>query len=794
MAGLRNLSIQSKLTVITMVSSGLALLLAGIFALGLNWQSHTEATKARLQALATVIGDRSQAALLFDDESLLTDNLSTLKFEPSVDLACLYIESGTLAASYRRDPESKGECEPFDSAEGVSAPQRWFLTQLDVLHPILMDDAEIGRLWLYSDLGGVRELIKRDAVVIMMIILGVSLIALVLATRMQRLITSPIRKLNDAARSISEDFDLTVSVVREGNDELGTLVDAFNEMVSTIREQNISLSNAKNSYFALYHDNPMMLFTLKQNGIVVAVNEHGASQMGVDRSSLIGRGFTGLIYPEDRQVMVDMIQGCLLDDKNVHHCEVRHMHPEQSGRWMRITARVIRTSRDEINILLVCEDITEQRRLSERLTYQASHDSLTGLVNRSEFERRIASSLELLITEQDENVLLYMDLDQFKVINDTCGHVAGDQMLRNLAGVLTPVIRHRDTLARLGGDEFGVLLEGCSLEQAREISQHIIQAINEYEFYWEGKRFVIGISIGAVSYCNSSQSVTELMRMADAACYMAKDKGRNRIHVYETDDMELAVRHGEMSWVNRIQAALSEDRLCLMHQPIQRIGQGGVAGGSHGEILVRMMDEEGELVMPGSFLPAAERYNLSPQVDRWVVSHTLKWFSAHPERMDRNSVCSINLSGNSLTDEDFFGFLIKAFKDAGVSPANFCFEITETAAIANLDVAVNFITECRRRFGCRFSLDDFGAGFSSFAYLKNLPVDYLKIDGQFVRDMLGNPVNLAMVKSINEIGKVMGKLTVAEFVESREVLDELREIGIDYAQGFYIGKPQRLSL
>jgi len=274
---------------------------------------------------------------------------------------------------------------------------------------------------------------------------------------------------------------------------------------------------------------------------------------------------------------------------------------------------------------------------------------------------------------------------------------------------------------------------------------------------------------------------------------MAKDKGRNRIHVYETDDLELAIRHGEMNWVSRIKTALSEDRFCLMRQPIERIGGHNGVQGDHCEILVRMLDDDGEIIMPGAFLPATERYNLSPQLDRWVVHNTLKWLGEHPKSCGKNSIFSINLSGTTLTDESFFEFLDHEFGQCPIPAKHFCFEITETAAIANLDIAVNFINKCKSSFGCRFSLDDFGAGFSSFAYLKTLPVDYLKIDGQFVQDMMGNPVNMAMVKSINDIGKVMGKLTIAEFVEDYATLQELRKLGVDYAQGYYVGKPKRLA-
>ncbi|MFT5349399.1 MAG: diguanylate cyclase (GGDEF)-like protein/PAS domain S-box-containing protein [Gammaproteobacteria bacterium] len=431
-------------------------------------------------------------------------------------------------------------------------------------------------------------------------------------------------------------------------------------------------------------------------------------------------------------------------------------------------------------------DITERKQAEEKLSFQASHDALTGLVNRREFERRAERLLSTIRQDQDEHALCYMDLDQFKVVNDTCGHHAGDELLRQLGTILQDTVRKRDTLARLGGDEFGVLMEHCSLKQARRVARSLQKAIQDYQFTWEGQSFRVGVSMGLVAITEATPSLTELMQQADAACYMAKDKGRNRIHVHHADDSELAQRHGEMQWVTRIQQALEEKRFCLYAQAIVPLDN---SQDTHYELLVRMVDEKGTLIPPGAFLPAAERYNLIVDIDRWVIEQAITLLTQNPVFQQQIQFISINLSGLSLTTPGVLNFITRQLADSGIEAHKLCFEITETAAIANLSTASTFIATLKE-LGCRFALDDFGSGLSSFAYLKNLPVDYLKIDGMFVKDIVDDPIDHAMVKSINEIGHVMGMQTIAEFVENDEIKGMLREIGVNYAQGYGVGKPQ----
>ncbi|OEO24085.1 PAS domain S-box protein [Pseudomonas sp. J237] len=464
------------------------------------------------------------------------------------------------------------------------------------------------------------------------------------------------------------------------------------------------------------------------------------------------------------------------------------MRADGSAVVVTLMAAPIRNQDKISGMVLVLHDMTREHQYIANLSWQASHDALTGLLNRREFDRRLSRSLENLQQQQSEHALMYLDLDQFKIINDTCGHAAGDQLLRQVCTALQSCLRENDTLARLGGDEFGVLLENCPADISTKLAEQLRLAVQALRFSWNGRSFNVSASIGLVTLGQSQVTLEESLRAADVACYMAKDKGRNRVQLYHPENTELSLRFGEMAWAQRIHQALKEHRFELYAQEIMP-AQKDLDGGIHIELLLRLRDEDNQLVAPGHFMPAAERYGLMPMLDHWVVENALCIIIERKNAgLEPIQTCAINLSGSTIGDPEFLAFLRQQLKRPGIDPRQICFEITETSAIANLTDAMHFIKELQV-LGCKFSLDDFGVGMSSFAYLKNLPVDYLKIDGGFVKDMLSDPIDRAMVEMINRIAQVMGKATIAEFVENEQIRQELEEIGVDYVQGYGIAKP-----
>ena len=443
--------------------------------------------------------------------------------------------------------------------------------------------------------------------------------------------------------------------------------------------------------------------------------------------------------------------------------------------------------------VIVFHDVTDQQEMTERLSFQASHDVLTGLINRLEFERFVEHALYSAKTTGTLHCVCYADLDQFKIVNDTCGHVAGDELLRRLAGGLPSLLRENDVFARLGGDEFGILLENCSLDDTIEFCERLRRYVREHRFVWNDRVFEIGISIGIVEITDRSESVASILSAADIACYAAKDLGRDQVHVYQRADSESGRRHSEIELVSEITRAIKDDRLVLFFQDIVATNGSGNRL-LHGEVLVRMRDETGGLVQPGLFLPAAERYNLMQSIDLWVIRNTFAWWSeqcaAHAGALQ--GLVSINLSGSSIGSESFQDKVVALAEEYDIIAGTICFEITETAAISNFDSATRFMKRLRAA-GVKFALDDFGSGLSSFAYLKNLPVDYLKIDGSFVRDIVDDPVDREMVRAIHQLGRVMGIETIAEFVENGHILQHLEQIGVDYAQGYGIARPRPIA-
>lgn len=459
------------------------------------------------------------------------------------------------------------------------------------------------------------------------------------------------------------------------------------------------------------------------------------------------------------------------------------------------TAAPVRDRNNQvIGIVLVFRDMTQHSALARKLSWQASHDFLTGLVNRREFEQRLSEAISSAQETGQQHTLCYLDLDQFKVVNDTCGHIAGDELLRQLSVLLRRRLRATDTLARIGGDEFGIILHDCDPINANSITDELLTMIQSFRLVWQSNTFSIGASIGLVSINAQSRDLNSILGAADAACYAAKERGRNHSHV--SDDSDLVQQRGERRWIGRITKALEEKRFCLYQQKIIPIDRNSGAK-THYELLLRMVSQTGEVIAPMAFIPAAERYGLMISIDRWVVSHFFadyQFFAQNKltEFQESNCVYAINLSGMSVSDDQFLAFLKEQFRAHEILPETICFEITETAAISNLSKAAHLIEEIKA-MGCSFALDDFGSGMSSFAYLKNLPVDYVKIDGSFIKNIMNDSVDSALVECMNRIGHEIGMQTIAEFVENDSILEKLRGFGVDYAQGYGIAKPSPLN-
>jgi diguanylate cyclase (GGDEF)-like protein/PAS domain S-box-containing protein len=497
-----------------------------------------------------------------------------------------------------------------------------------------------------------------------------------------------------------------------------------------------------------------------------------------------------ILNEDTREPVASPVDVCLAEGRVVGLANHTLLLSREGGEYgIEDSAAPIRSEQGEVlGVVLVFHDVSEQRRLSGEMSYRASHDSLTGLVNRSEFETRLRWLLHMAHADQSENALLYIDLDEFKIINDTCGHAAGDQVLRQVARLLAEVVRASDTLARLGGDEFAIILDHCSAKQAFLLAQRICDRMESFRFTHEERRFRIGASIGLVPVDERWTTTEAIMQAADSSCYAAKEAGRNRVHCWFDSDRSMHARRGEMQWTERLEQALEENRFVLFAQRIQPLDHRH--DGIHAEVLLRLMEKDGSLVAPGAFLPAAERYHLAPRIDRWVLQRALTWMQGLPAPLPGvvDTIC-VNLSGQSVGDRAFHNWAIELLTEAGArTRARLCLEITETAAITNLADAASFVGKVRA-LGVRVALDDFGSGAASFGYLKNLAVDFLKIDGQFIRDLINDRLDEAAVRCFADVARVAGLRTVAECVDDPDVLQQLRSMGVNFAQGYLIHRP-----
>ncbi|MHB8472505.1 MAG: EAL domain-containing protein [Gammaproteobacteria bacterium] len=634
------------------------------------------------------------------------------------------------------------------------------------------------------------------------------LFGFVLQRVLHKLLTRPFLGMVQSARQFSEgavesrfdaarddEFGYLATFINKALDYVMLQQNELRGMLKRVRESETALAREKERAVVTLHSIGDAVITTDAWGNIEYLNGAAEALTGRMLDEIKGcpiGAVMHLIDEHSRKRVESPVEACLREGVVVgRKDQLALLRPDGSEIAIADSAAPIRDHDGQVlGAILVFNDVGHTRKLARQLSFQASHDALTGLFNRREFEQQLQRTINSECADGQQHALCYLDLDQFKVVNDTCGHIAGDELLRQLAGLLHGEVRESDILARLGGDEFGVMLKGCCLSQALRIAEDLRARVKDFRFVWQGHSFEIGVSIGIAALNATTQSIADVMSVADVACYAAKDLGRNRVHVYQPDDSELKQRRGEMRWVSRLHKAIAEDRFVLYYQPIVQVIR-GATDDLHFEVLIRLRDEQGKEVPPMAFIPAAERYNLMPSIDRWVVRNTLRYLRALPSP-PAQWLCVMNLSGQTLCDDQFLDYVLDQLQVAEIDPRHLCFEITETAAIANLRHAVHFMTELKA-IGCRFALDDFGSGLSSFAYLKNLRVDYLKIDGGFVKDMVDDPIDCAMVEAINQIGHVMGIQTIAEFVESDAILSALGRLGVDYAQGYWVAAPRPLD-
>jgi diguanylate cyclase (GGDEF)-like protein/PAS domain S-box-containing protein len=539
--------------------------------------------------------------------------------------------------------------------------------------------------------------------------------------------------------------------------------------------------------------------TVDADGRIDYINTAAESLLGQRLDQVVGKSFpdvASLVDEADRRSLGDPVRMALVAGGRVTMGRRAVLVPANGGteRSVELSVSPLKSETGEATgLVLVLHDTSELRGLTRQMTYQASHDALTGLVNRREFERRLQEALESAQTGDAAHALCYLDLDRFKVVNDTCGHTAGDNMLREVASIVKEAVRDSDTAGRLGGDEFALLLVGCPLEKARQIADDVVRSVNDFRFVWKDKIFNIGVSIGIVEIGRGGGAIEDLMNSADSACYVAKKQGGVHVHVYSAREEANARHSGEIHWLQKLQGALRDNKFELYFQPIVHAQLGGVRGPAI-EVFVRMEGENGQpAAPPADFIRAAERYRLMPYVDRWVVQTVLSALGRGGLRVPVGRSVAINVAGQTLGDSEFLEFVVDCFDHTGANPGDICFEVTESSVVANLDHARRFIAVLHG-MGCEFALDDFGSGLSSFSTLKTLPIDYLKIDGSFIRNLAEDTVNQAMVAAMIELSRSLNFRVVAEQVEDQLSLDAVKRMGIDFVQGFVIARPQPLSV
>lgn len=809
---LKSFTIHKKLLFINTTTLLLAFILVGLIWLVSAYFERKEFLYQRITSQGTLVSSNISAAILFDDEESARTILSALSSDKAIISARVMGSKANdnFSLQFQNDTSKSARLDITNIINHVDT----------MVFPITESEMKIGSIELTFSYYELFESLGAVAAIVLLTATFAVFVGLILANRLQKIVTVPIAHLLDVTRRVSKTNNYAYRCDVYYPDELGELSDGLNSMLAIIEERdsylelnidkrtkelkgkNLQLNDqiekrkqseqARKEVEAIFEqafiNAPIGMALIGKSEDVIRYNQVFSELLDISTRE----GFTlhRIILPEYQDEVTH--QFSLLKNGDNSRFE---LHVKCNGQKGEIVIAIVRFSAIH-NIdgsfrhaVLQIQDITESTRLANELEHQAKHDALTGLANRRVLDQALHNIGKEDRNYQKPHTLCYMDLDQFKVVNDTCGHIGGDELLRQVSETIREQTRENDLVVRMGGDEFAILLYHCERNEASNVTENIRQAIENIFFQWEENSFRISASIGAVVCDPNNFNVDTIMQQVDAACYEAKESGRNRVHIITSESSPGNQRKKESQWVHRLRQAIDEDLFILFSQPIISLSDDEQF--SNVEVLLRLMSDEGTILAPGAFLPAAERYGLMTNIDRWVVGHLIENLTQDRQAYDGTTAYWINLSGMSLSDENFLVYLEDIIKQANLPPNVLNFEITETYFVSNMHIAKNLIQRLRA-LGCRFSLDDFGSGMSSFGYLKQLPIDWIKIDGMFVRDMFDDDVNMIFVKNIIEIAQAMGKKTVAEYVENQEILSKVKEFGVSYAQGYTLGRPEQL--
>lgn len=763
----------------------------------------SELSRARNQLLASgnLLSANIEAGVRYAQIGIIRSAVEQSQSDKLISLSLLINEQGRVFASTSKRLEGRylNDIPNFELGQFIQQNNRAFTIDslpnepYKLVYQIALSKqsqehavaALVDRLVLVADasdrIAKAQIQILKDVLIWFVISL---LSAFVLWLLMLKAVVNPIYFLVKLSKSIAKTGANPPISPRYASKEFGLLDKAMREMAD-------ALLLAQDNYRQLYENNPATFLTIDSAGNIANINEYGASELGLCREEIIGRRASNLYFEEDQLTFEKHLAAIFDGDVTQQHWQLRLAPNGSMYKWVRDVGRRVEID-GKPHVLIVSQDVSDLYKLSSRLSYQASHDELTGLINRSEFARLVEAAIEKSQSHEQVHCVCFLDLDQFKIINDTCGHVAGDELLKQVSTLLQNAVRKDDMLARVGGDEFSLLLEFCEPKEAMEVIANVRTAITENRFNWEDKFFDIGISAGITVITAATKSLQTVLTEADSACYTAKNLGRNRTILFDDESREAKKTLTEMNWVTQINQSLDKpDGFVLYFQKIISL-KPLEFNSFKGEVLIRMRDDDGSIVPPGAFLPSAERYNLAHKIDRWVVENTLKSLIHHKARLSGKWLVSINLSAQTISSSTSNQEILEILDNYQDFKQHICFEVTETVAMANFATATKFMSELRLR-GFLLSLDDFGSGFSSFGYLKKMPVDFVKIDGMFIRNLASDTIDQAMVSSMNTIAHAIGKRTIAEFVEDETSLKVLKTLDVDFAQGYHFHKPEPLG-